>query len=35
LLAPGLSTGAVAPFVFRIVRRVDGFRRREESAAIS
>jgi rod shape-determining protein MreD len=35
LLAPGLSTGAIAPFVFRVVRRVDGLRRREESAAIS
>jgi rod shape-determining protein MreD len=35
LLAPGLSTGAIAPFVFRIVRRVDVFRRREESAAVS
>jgi len=35
LLAPALATGAVAPFVFLLVRRIDGLRRREESAAMS
>ena len=35
VLAPGLSTGAVAPFVFQIVRRIDTFRRREEGAAVT
>lgn len=30
VLAPSLATGAVAPFVFRLMRRIDNFRRREE-----
>lgn len=34
LLAPSLATGALAPFVFRLVRRVDGFRRRDEPQAM-
>jgi rod shape-determining protein MreD len=35
VLAPGLSTGAIAPFVFQLARRIDTFRRREEGAAIT
>jgi rod shape-determining protein MreD len=29
VLAPSLATGAVAPFVFRLMRRIDNFRRQE------
>jgi rod shape-determining protein MreD len=32
VLAPALSTGALSPFVFQLVRRIDSFRRREEAA---
>ncbi len=35
LLAPALATGAVAPFVFQLVRRIDSLRRREEAASMS
>jgi rod shape-determining protein MreD len=35
LLAPALATGALAPFIFQFVRRIDGLRRREESAAVT
>ena len=35
LLSPALATGALAPFIFLFVRRIDGLRRREESAAVS
>ncbi len=35
LLSPALATGAIAPSCFRLVRRIDGLRRREESAAVS
>lgn len=35
VIAPSLSTGALAPFVFQLVRRVDTFRRRDESASFS
>lgn len=35
LLAPALATGALAPFVFQLVRRVDSLRRREEPQAVS
>jgi rod shape-determining protein MreD len=35
VLAPALSTGAIAPFVFQLVRRIDAFRRREEGAAVT
>jgi rod shape-determining protein MreD len=35
LLAPGLSTGAIAPFVFLVARRIDTLRRREEGAAVT
>lgn len=35
LLSPALATGAIAPFIFQLVRRIDGLRRREESAAVS
>lgn len=35
LLAPALATGAVAPFIFLLVRRIDSLRRREETATVS
>lgn len=35
VLAPGLMTGAIAPFVFRLARRIDTLRRREEGTAVS
>ena len=35
VLAPGLSTGAMAPFVFQLVRRIDSLRRREEGAQVT
>lgn len=35
IVAPSLSTGALAPFVFQLVRRVDTRSRRDESASFS
>ncbi|MDB4974288.1 MAG: hypothetical protein JWN48_2629 [Myxococcaceae bacterium] len=35
VIAPSLATGAVAPFVFQLVRRVDTRSRRDESASFS
>jgi rod shape-determining protein MreD len=35
ILAPSLATGALAPFIFQLVRRVDTLRRRDESASFS
>jgi rod shape-determining protein MreD len=35
VIAPSLATGAIAPFVFQLVRRVDTLRRRDESASFS
>ncbi len=35
LLAPALATGAIAPFVFQLVRRIDSLRRREETATVT
>ncbi len=35
LLASALSTGAIAPFVFLLVRRIDSLRRREESSVLT
>jgi rod shape-determining protein MreD len=35
VLAPSLATGAIAPFVFRLVRRIDSLRRRDENASFS
>jgi rod shape-determining protein MreD len=34
IVAPALSTGAVSPFVFQLVRGVDSFRRREDVAVL-
>jgi rod shape-determining protein MreD len=34
VIAPALSTGAVSPFVFQLVRGVDSFRRREDTAVL-
>lgn len=33
VLAPSLTTGAIAPVLFRMMRRIDSFRRREEGAS--
>jgi hypothetical protein len=35
IVAPSLSTGALAPFVFQLVRRVDTRSRRDESASFT
>jgi len=35
VLAPSLATGAVAPFVFQLVRRIDTLRRRDEAASLT
>jgi len=35
LAASALSTGAIAPFVFLLVKRIDSLRRREESAVLT
>ncbi|MDB4987760.1 MAG: hypothetical protein JWN04_2938 [Myxococcaceae bacterium] len=35
IIAPSLSTGAIAPFIFQLVRRVDTLRRRDDSASFS
>lgn len=35
VLAPSLTTGAIAPFVFRLVRRLESLRRRDESAGLA
>lgn len=35
VVAPSLSTGALAPFIFQLVRRVDTLRRRDDSASFS
>jgi len=34
ILAPGLTTGAIGPWMFQMMRRVETFRRREEGSAI-
>lgn len=33
VLAPSLATGAIAPFVFQLARRIDTLRRRDEAAS--
>jgi len=33
VLVPSLATGAIAPFVFQLVRRIDSLRRRDEGAS--
>jgi len=33
--APSLATGAVAPFIFQLVRRIDTLRRRDETAGLT
>lgn len=33
VLAPSLATGAIAPFVFQLARRIDTLRRRDEPAS--
>ena len=35
IVAPSLSTGALAPFVFQLVRRVDTRSRRDETASFT
>jgi rod shape-determining protein MreD len=35
VIAPSLATGAVAPFVFQLVRRIDTRSRRDESASFT
>jgi rod shape-determining protein MreD len=34
VLAPSLATGAIAPFMFKLVRRIDSMRRRDEGASL-
>jgi rod shape-determining protein MreD len=33
VLAPSLATGAIAPVLFRMMRRIDNFRRRDDGAS--
>ena len=35
VVVPGLTTGALAPWMFQLLRRVDTFRRREDAMATS
>jgi rod shape-determining protein MreD len=35
IVASALSTGALAPFLFQVVRRIDALRRREDSTVVS
>jgi rod shape-determining protein MreD len=34
VLAPSLATGAIAPFIFQLARRIDTLRRRDEAASV-